>query len=117
MQLPNFKELFQDNSLIEIEKYISNIKIAYAEFKETLFSEEVCEDYVRHFIDKHYKEGSIRNGVPAEIIYDSRTNRYQEDIYTFYCRDKKVLDDFIRQLCKDANAEYEDDDFNYLFHE
>jgi hypothetical protein len=103
------EELFENNSLIEIEKYISNIEIAYSEFKQSLFSEEVSDDRVRHLIDK--SKCSIREFIPNEIIWDCRTNRFEEDRYIFYCRDKKILDDFIGKLMKDADDEY--DNFNY----
>lgn len=107
MQIPNFKELSQDKSLIEIQNYFHAISNEFYNFKESLFSQEACEERVRHLIDKYYKTGGIQAGLPDGIIYDSRTNRYQEEIYTFYCRDKKILDDFIEQLCKDADEEYE----------
>jgi hypothetical protein len=104
------EELFENSSLIEIEKYIFNIEIAYSEFKQSLFSEEVSDDRVRHLIDK--SKFSIREFIPNEIIWDCRTNRFEEDRYIFYCRDKKILDDFIEQVMKDSNDEY-DDLFNY----
>jgi len=109
----NIEELFKNSSLIEIEEYISNIKNAYSEFKQSLFSEEVSGDRVRHLIDK--SKFSIREFIPEEIIWDCRTNRFEEDRYIFYCRDKKILDDFIDKLMKDSNDEYDKYDFlNYL---
>lgn len=113
MQIPNFKELSQNKSLVEIQNYFNAIRNEFYKFKESLFSQTVQEVYVRHLINKC--KSSIREFIPAEIIWDSRTNRFEEETYTFHCQDKQVLDDFIGKLCEDANDEYENglDYFDY----
>lgn len=114
MQIPNFKELSKDKSLVEIQNYFHAISNEFYNFRESLFSKTVSEERVKHLIIEYYSTGSIQAGLPDGIIYDSSTNRFEEEKYTFYCQDKQMLDDFIEQLRNDADEDNEKFNFtNY----